>query len=195
MHFESGASVPRDRYIQPRIEAEIAFVMEHGLDGSDPVTRDDVMSATRYVCPALEILDTRIVRQDPVSGVSRNVLDTIADNAANAGIVLGENRVPVNSRDLRWVGAIVSRNGVVEGNRSGSRRPGRSAARHRLAGRTPCVRRPPDPSERCRIVRIVHSSDRSPPRGPIRGEFRGFRIGLGQFFGLRPEFSRQIRPV
>ncbi|MCY3874488.1 MAG: 2-oxo-hepta-3-ene-1,7-dioic acid hydratase [Rhodobacteraceae bacterium] len=114
MHFESGASVPRGRYIQPRIEAEIAFVMEHGLDGSRPVSRDDVMSATRYVCPALEILDTRIVRQDPVSGASRTVLDTIADNAANAGIVLGENRVPANSRDLRWVGAIVSRNGVVE---------------------------------------------------------------------------------
>ena len=114
MHFESDTSVPPGRYIQPRIEAEIAFVMEHGLDGSGPVSRDDVMSATRYVCPALEILDTRIVRQDPVSGDSRTVLDTIADNAANAGIVLGDSQVPANSRNLRWVGVIVSRNGVVE---------------------------------------------------------------------------------
>ncbi len=114
MHFDSGALVPRDRYIQPRIEAEIVFVMDRELDGSGPVSRDDVISATRCICPALEILDTRIVRRDDASGAMRTVEDTIADNAANAGIVLGPERFSPEDHDLRWLGVIVERNGIVE---------------------------------------------------------------------------------
>jgi len=66
------------------------------------------------VAPAIEILDTRIVRMDKETGKTRTVFDTISDNAANAGIVLGAERHAVDAFDLRWVGAIVSRNNEVE---------------------------------------------------------------------------------
>lgn len=112
MAFDSGATVPKGRFIQPRIEAEIAFVMKDAIGGAN-LTRADVLAATDYVAPSLEILDTRIVRQDPETGATRKVYDTISDNAANAGVVLGEARHPVDI-DLRWVGAIVSRDGEVE---------------------------------------------------------------------------------
>ncbi|MDX1780514.1 MAG: 2-oxo-hepta-3-ene-1,7-dioic acid hydratase [Thalassovita sp.] len=113
MLFETGGEVPAGRFIQPRIEAEIAFVMKAPLAGSD-VTRDDVIAATDYVVPSLEILDTRILRADPETGQARIITDTIADNAANAGLVLGHERHAVDAFDLRWVGAIVSRDGAVE---------------------------------------------------------------------------------
>lgn len=113
MAFQHGATVPTGRFIQPRIEAEIAFVMKSPLGGAD-VTRADVIAATDYVAPSIEILDTRIQRVDAASGKARTVFDTISDNAANAGIVLGAERHGVDAFDLRWVGAITSRNGEVE---------------------------------------------------------------------------------
>lgn len=88
MLFRSGETVPKGRFIQPRIEAEIAFVMKTDLSGTD-VTRDDVIAATDYVAPALEILDTRVLRADPATGTARVIFDTVAVNAANAGIVMG----------------------------------------------------------------------------------------------------------
>lgn len=112
MAFDSGATVPKGRFIQPRIEAEIAFVMKDAIGGAN-LTRADVLAATDYVAPSLEILDTRIVRQDPETRATRKVYDTISDNAANAGVVLGEARHTADI-DLRWVGAIVSRDGEVE---------------------------------------------------------------------------------
>ena len=112
MAFDTGATVPKARFIQPRIEAEIAFVMKDAIGGAD-LTRDEVLAATDYVAPSLEILDTRIVRQDPDPGATRKVYDTISDNAANAGVVLGDTRHPADI-DLRWIGAIVSRNSEVE---------------------------------------------------------------------------------
>lgn len=113
MLFENASTVPKGRFIQPRIEAEIAFVMKAPLAG-EAVTREEVIAATDYVAPSLEILDTRILRADPKTGTTRNVYDTISDNAANAGIVLGKERHAVEAHDLRWTGAIVSRNGEVE---------------------------------------------------------------------------------
>lgn len=113
MVFADGATVPAGRFIQPRIEAEIAFVMKSPLAGS-AVTRADVLAATDYVAPALEILDTRIRRADPASGRARIITDTISDNAANAGVVLGAARHAPGAVDLRWTGAIVSRDGTVE---------------------------------------------------------------------------------
>lgn len=67
MVFDHGASVPNGKFIQPRIEAEIAFVMRSAIGGAD-VTRDDVLAATDYVAPSIEILDTRIVRVDDETG-------------------------------------------------------------------------------------------------------------------------------
>ncbi|MGB0748323.1 MAG: 2-oxo-hept-4-ene-1,7-dioate hydratase [Magnetospiraceae bacterium] len=113
MFFHTGGVVPKGRFIQPRIEAEIAFHLAAPLKGPG-ITRADVLAATDQVAPALEILDTRILRKDPESGVLRTVVDTISDNAANAGIVLGAERFAPTEMDLRWIGAIVKRDGVVE---------------------------------------------------------------------------------
>ena len=113
MLFQTGATIPKGRFIQPRIEAEIAFVMKASIGGAD-VTREDVLAATDYVCPSLEILDTRIQRVDPQTGQARKIFDTIADNAANAGLVLGVEKHHPATTDLRWIGAIVSRNNEVE---------------------------------------------------------------------------------
>ena len=88
-------------------------VLKAPISGEN-VTRADVIAATDYVTPSLEILDTRIIRQDAATGQVRSVIDTISDNAANAGLVLGGERHAVDAFDLRWVGAITRRNGEVE---------------------------------------------------------------------------------
>ncbi|WP_336813081.1 2-oxo-hept-4-ene-1,7-dioate hydratase [Bosea sp. MMO-172] len=113
MRFEDGSTIAKDRFIQPRIEAEIAFVMKSDLKGPN-VSVFDVLNATDYVTPALEILDTRILRVDPQTRQARTIVDTVSDNAANAGIVIGGRAMRPDQVDLRWVGAIVSRNGEVE---------------------------------------------------------------------------------
>lgn len=113
MMFSDGASIPAGRFIQPRVEAEIAFVLKAPLEGAE-VTIFDVLNATDYVTPALEILDTRIVRADAVTGRIRTIVDTVSDNAANAGIVVGGRPLRPLDVDMRWMGAIVSRNGAVE---------------------------------------------------------------------------------
>ena len=112
MEFVNGATIPEGRFIQPRIEAEIAFVMKAPIQGR--VSRDEVLAATEWVAPSIEILDTRIVRRDPQTGRVRTIVDTISDNAANAGIILGAERHRPEDVDLRWVGAIVRRDGNVE---------------------------------------------------------------------------------
>lgn len=112
MVFENGATIAADRFIQPRIEAEIAFVTKAPLSGT--ITRNEVLAATDYVAPAIEILDTRISPNDPETGQPRRIFDTIADNAANAGIILGDGRFAPGDQDMRWIGAIVTANGQVE---------------------------------------------------------------------------------
>jgi 2-oxo-hept-3-ene-1,7-dioate hydratase len=113
MFFSDGGLVPSDRFIATRIEAELAFVMKHQLRGPD-CTMFDVLNATDFVVPALEILDTRIERVDPVTKSTRKIFDTIADNAANAGIVLGGRPLRPLEADLRWIGALCYRNGQLE---------------------------------------------------------------------------------
>ncbi|HEY4200657.1 MAG TPA: 2-oxo-hepta-3-ene-1,7-dioic acid hydratase [Devosiaceae bacterium] len=113
MFFNDGATVPASRFIQPRVEAEIAFVMKSPLAGPG-VTMFDVLDATDYICPALEILDTRIERVNAETKKARTIFDTISDNAANAGIVLGGRPLRPLDVDMRWMGAIVSRNAEVE---------------------------------------------------------------------------------
>lgn len=113
MFFADASDIPTGRFIQTRIEAELAFVLGKRLQGPE-CTMHDVLNATDYVTPALEILDTRILRVDPDTKKTRTVLDTIADNAANAGIVMGGRPMKPYEADLRWAGAIVSRNAQVE---------------------------------------------------------------------------------
>src|SRR5437762_40472 len=113
MFFADGGLVPTDRFIATRIEAELAFVMRQRLSGPD-CTLFDVLNATDFVVPALEILDTRVERVDPQTKSTRKIFDTIADNAANAGIVLGGRPIRPMDADLRWIGALCFRNGQLE---------------------------------------------------------------------------------
>ena len=113
MVFGDGGVVPVDRFIGLRIEAELAFVLKSPLAGRG-LTVADVIGATEYVTPALEILDTRIFRVDPETKQTRTVFDTIADNAANAGVVLGGRRFNPSGVDLPRIGAIVAKNGEIE---------------------------------------------------------------------------------
>ena len=113
MFFESGATIPASRFIVPRVEVELAFVLHRGLEGPG-CTLADVLAATERVVPAIEIIDARIQQVDPATGAPRRVTDTIADNAANAGLVLGARGVRPDEVDLRWVAALCYRNGLVE---------------------------------------------------------------------------------
>ena len=113
MFFADGGLVPTERFIATRIEAELAFVMKHRLQGPG-CTMFDVLNATDFVVPALEILDTRVERVDPQTKATRKIFDTIADNAANAGIVLGGRPIRSGDADLRWIGALCYRNGQLE---------------------------------------------------------------------------------
>ncbi len=113
MFFADGGLVPSDRFIATRVEAELAFVMNKRLTGPD-CTLFDVLNATDFVVPALEILDTRIERVDLKTKATRKICDTVADNAANAGIVLGGRPIRPLDADLRWIGALCFRNGQLE---------------------------------------------------------------------------------
>ncbi len=112
MFFEQG-DIPFTRFIAPRVEVELAFVLGKRLKGPN-VTICDVLAATDYVVPAIEIIDARIEQFDRHTKQMRKVFDTIADNAANAGIVTGGRPVKPDAVDLRWVSALLYKNGVIE---------------------------------------------------------------------------------
>jgi 2-oxo-hept-3-ene-1,7-dioate hydratase len=113
MFFDTGGDVPIQRFIAPRVEVELAFVLGRDLKGPG-VTLFNVMRATDYATPALEIIDARIEQFDRDTKAPRKVFDTIADFAANAGIVLGGRPVKPDAIDLRWVGALLYKNAVIE---------------------------------------------------------------------------------
>jgi 2-oxo-hept-3-ene-1,7-dioate hydratase len=100
-------------FVVPRVEVELAFVLKQDLQGPN-VTVDQVLAATDYVTPAIEIIDSRIEQFDRNTQVMRKVFDTISDNAANAGIVVGAEKVDPLRTNLPWCGAILKLNGVVE---------------------------------------------------------------------------------
>jgi 2-oxo-hept-3-ene-1,7-dioate hydratase len=112
MVYEPG-DIPAARFIAARVEVELAFILKRPLEG-EQVTTEDVLDATDYVTPAIEIIDSRIEQFDRHTKVMRKVFDTISDNAANAGIILGGKRVHPKSVDLPWCGAILRQNGIVE---------------------------------------------------------------------------------
>jgi 2-oxo-hept-3-ene-1,7-dioate hydratase len=112
MFFEPG-DIPAARFIAPRVEVELAFVLKRKLEG-DKLGIDDVLAATDYVTPAIEIIDARIEQFDRHTRAMRKVQDTISDNAANAGIVLGGRKASPRDIDLPWCGAILRQNGAVE---------------------------------------------------------------------------------
>jgi 2-oxo-hept-3-ene-1,7-dioate hydratase len=112
MFFEPG-DIPTDRFVAPRVEVELAFVLKRKLEGAS-IGIEQVLDATEYVTPAIEIIDARIEQFDRHSKAMRKVQDTISDNAANAGIVLGGRRMHPRELDLPWCGAILRQNGAVE---------------------------------------------------------------------------------
>ncbi|WP_280444636.1 2-oxo-hepta-3-ene-1,7-dioate hydratase, partial [Nocardia brasiliensis] len=107
MVYENGVVIEHGRFANVRIEVELAFVLGAPIDGPG-ATIFDVMRATEYVVPALEILSSRI----DLTG--RTIVDTISDNAAMGGLVYGGNPVRPNSVDLRWVSAQLYRNETIE---------------------------------------------------------------------------------
>jgi 2-oxo-hept-3-ene-1,7-dioate hydratase len=113
MTYPQASDIPRDRFIDPKVEAEIAFVLKTPLRGPN-ITMFDVLAATEYVAPAIEIIDARIVRVDPGNGRMRRVQDTIADNAASAAVIVGGSPMKPDAVDMRRTGVLLSRNGVIE---------------------------------------------------------------------------------
>lgn len=105
--FDNGSVIEHARFSNVRIEVELAFVLADPLEGPD-VTVFDVLRATEYVVPALEILSSRVELQ------GRTIVDTISDNAAFAGLVYGGNPVESGEVDLRWVSALLYRNETIE---------------------------------------------------------------------------------
>jgi 2-keto-4-pentenoate hydratase len=101
-----------NRFIQPRIEPEVAFVLKAPLHGPG-VTVQEAIAAVDFVLPALEIVDSRI--QDWKIGL----FDTIADNASSGAVVLGSSPTPLHQVDLRLTGAVMTRNGLVAGTGAG----------------------------------------------------------------------------
>jgi 2-oxo-hept-3-ene-1,7-dioate hydratase len=106
-------NVPMARFIKPRVEVELAFVLKAPLQGLN-VTVEQVLDATDYVTPAIEVIDSRIEQVDRDTGAMRKVFDTISDNAANAALILGGERIAPRGVDLAWCGAVLRQNGVVE---------------------------------------------------------------------------------
>jgi 2-oxo-hept-3-ene-1,7-dioate hydratase len=106
MMVADGARVPHENYCRPRVEIELAFVLGKPLKGPG-IGLLDVLRATEYVVPAIEIVDARV--QDP-----RKIFDTVADNGAAAGLVVGGRPVGPMDVDLRWVAGIMYCNSEIE---------------------------------------------------------------------------------
>lgn len=106
MVLQDNAVFPVGELIQPKIEPEIAFILDRDLKGPG-ATPMQVLAATRFVVPALEIIDSRI------EGWKVRLCDTIADNASSARVVLGSSPRRVDERDLKLVGMILEKNGGI----------------------------------------------------------------------------------
>jgi 2-keto-4-pentenoate hydratase len=110
MQVFEDTPVQAGRYLYPRVEVEVGFILADDLPGAD-CTEDDVLSATEALVPSIELIDTRI------TDWKIKLCDTIADNASSAGFVLGEARVSPADVDVQMIEAVLTRNGdlVAEG--------------------------------------------------------------------------------
>lgn len=106
MLLNDGAKVRHADFCVPRVEPELTFVLKEPLKGPN-IGLVDVLRATEYVIPSIEIIDARV--QNP-----RKIFDTVADNGAAAGLVLGGRPVRPEEIDLRWAGAVFYRNSEIE---------------------------------------------------------------------------------
>ncbi|MGY1894116.1 2-keto-4-pentenoate hydratase [Nocardia gipuzkoensis] len=106
MEVYEDVPVEADRYLFPRVEVEVGFVLGADLPGAE-CTEADVLDATVAFAPAIELIDSRI--KDWHIGLA----DTISDNASSAGFVLGAQRVAPKDIDVKAIDAVLTRNGEV----------------------------------------------------------------------------------
>lgn len=106
MQVFEDTPVKAGRYLLPRVEVEVAFILGADLPGAG-CTEDDVLTATEALAPSIELIDTRI------SDWKIALCDTIADNASSAGFVLGQARVAPGDVDVKTIDAVLTRNGEV----------------------------------------------------------------------------------
>ncbi|MGY4709626.1 2-keto-4-pentenoate hydratase [Mycolicibacterium sp. CBM1] len=106
MEVFEGTPVPAGRFLYPRVEVEVGFILADDLPGAG-CTEDDVLAATAAFAPSIELIDTRI------KDWKIALCDTIADNASSAGYVLGKERVSPKDVDIRAIQAVLTRNGEV----------------------------------------------------------------------------------
>ena len=106
MQVFEDTPVPAGRYLYPRVEVEVAFLLAEDLPGA-ACTEEAVVAATAAFAPAIELIDTRI------TDWKIKLCDTIADNASSAGFVLGHERVSPKDIDIKTIDAVLTRNGEV----------------------------------------------------------------------------------
>ncbi|MCM3727211.1 2-keto-4-pentenoate hydratase [Neobacillus cucumis] len=116
-----GSFVDYQQFLQPKVEAELAFVMKHDLKGPG-VHFHDVIRATDYIVPAFEIIDSRIRNWEI------KIQDTVADNASYGALVLGSHGIRVSDLDLRTIGLVLEQNGEVIDTAAGAAVLGHPAA-------------------------------------------------------------------
>jgi 2-keto-4-pentenoate hydratase len=106
MQVFEDTPVKAGRYLYPRVEVEVGFILSDDLPGAG-CTEDDVLAATEALVPSIELIDTRITDWKIA------LCDTIADNASSAGFVLGQARVSPADIDVKAIDAVLTRNGEV----------------------------------------------------------------------------------
>jgi 2-keto-4-pentenoate hydratase len=112
MFLPEGVAAPISRFLQPKAEPEIAFVLGRRLAGPG-VTVAEALAAVDFVLPALEIIDSRI------ADWKITLADTVADNASSGGVVLGSRPVKPSELDLSLTGCLLYRGGVIAGTGAG----------------------------------------------------------------------------
>ena len=162
MFVEDGDEVPLESLLQPRVEAEIAFVMARDLAGPG-VTTADALTAIGGVLPAIEIVDSRI------ADWRVQLADTVADNASAGRVVLGGRVTPVTAVDLRLAGMLLYRNGVAGRERRGCGRTGQSGPMRQLAGQQAPPARARAAPRRHRAVGSAAPPGAGPPERRLRG--------------------------
>jgi 2-keto-4-pentenoate hydratase len=121
MAYTDSETIPLGRLLQPKAEVEVAFVLGADLDLDQP-TVADVLSATAYLLPAIEVVDSR------VAGWDIGIVDTVADNASSGVFVLGARPVDPSACDLRLAGMVLERNGAEVSTGAGAACLGHPAA-------------------------------------------------------------------
>jgi 2-oxo-hept-3-ene-1,7-dioate hydratase len=113
MVFQNNSHIQTKLFLDPHIEVELAFCLKQELSGS-ALTIEQVFDATEYIVPSLELIAARSFRLNPNTGYKRTVRDTISDNAANAGIILGDKKIDPKDIDMRWISSLLYKNNIIE---------------------------------------------------------------------------------